>query len=62
MRGKLRNVIPEKVQVLTSKDLDNWTPIPVDYRAEATTAILASSDDTHLWMATDSGMILALTR
>ena len=61
VRGKLRNVIPEKVQVLTSKDLENWTPIPVDYHAQATAVILAGSGD-DLWMATDSGMILKLTR
>jgi hypothetical protein len=36
--------------------------MPVDYRAEATATILAASDDKHLWMATDTGMILALTR
>jgi hypothetical protein len=62
VRGQLRNLIPEKVKVLTSKDLTNWTPIPVDYRAEATEAILAASDDSHLWMATDTGMILVLAR
>ena len=62
VRGRLRAMIPEKVRVLTSKDLANWTPIPVDYRAEATAAILAASDGEHLWMATDSGMILKLMR
>ena len=62
IRGKLRGVIPDKVQVLTSQDLENWTPIAVDYRAEATATILAASDDDHLWMATDTGMILRLVR
>jgi hypothetical protein len=62
VRGRLRSVIPESVQVLTSKDFENWTPIPVDYRAEATATILAASDDDHLWMATDTGMILQLVR
>jgi photosystem II stability/assembly factor-like uncharacterized protein len=60
VRGQMRNVIPEAMQVLTSKDLKNWTPIPVDYRAQGLTAILAASDDGHLWMATDTGMILVL--
>jgi photosystem II stability/assembly factor-like uncharacterized protein len=62
VRGQMRSLIPTEVQVLTSKDLKTWTPMPVDYRAEATATILAASDDKHLWMATDTGMILALTR
>jgi hypothetical protein len=62
VRGRLRSVIPDKVQVLTSKDLENWTPIPVDYHAEATATILAAPDDDHIWMATDTGMILKLMR
>lgn len=62
VRGRLRAMIPEKVRVLTSKDLKDWTPIPVDYHAEATATILAASDDDHIWMATDSGMILKLMR
>jgi photosystem II stability/assembly factor-like uncharacterized protein len=61
VRGKLRNVMPEKLQVLTSKDFETWTPIPVDYRAEANSVMLAGSGD-HVWMATDSGMILKLVR
>jgi photosystem II stability/assembly factor-like uncharacterized protein len=62
VRGQLRSVIPQKVQVLTSKDFENWTPIPVDYRAEATSAILAAAGDENIWMATDTGMILKLVR
>ena len=62
VRGKMRGVVPDKVRVLTSKDFENWTPIPVDYHAEATATILAASDDDHLWMATDTGMILKLIR
>jgi hypothetical protein len=34
----------------------------VDYRAEATATILAAAEDDHLWMATDTGMILKLVR
>jgi hypothetical protein len=34
----------------------------VDYHAEATAIVLAASDDDHLWMATDTGMILQLAR
>ena len=62
IRGKLRGVIPDKVEVFTSKDLENWTPIPVDYRAEASNTILAGAGDDHLWLATDTGMILKLVR
>jgi hypothetical protein len=62
IKGQLRSLIPSKVQVLTSKDLKEWTPIPVDYRAEANSAILAVADDDHLWMATNTGMILKLVR
>jgi photosystem II stability/assembly factor-like uncharacterized protein len=62
VRGRLRGVIPAKVQVMMSRDLETWTPIPVDYHAEATATILAASDDDHLWMATDTGMILKLAR
>jgi hypothetical protein len=62
LRGKLRGVIPDKVQVLTSNDLENWTPMPVDYRAEASATVLAAADDDHLWLATDTGMILKLQR
>jgi hypothetical protein len=62
VRGQMRSVIPSKVQVLTSKDLQNWTAIPVDYRAEAFSTILAGADDDHLWMATNNGMILKLVR
>lgn len=62
IRGQLRDLIPSKVQVLTSKDLKTWTPIPVDYRAQAISTIMAGADDDHLWMATNTGMILKLVR
>ncbi len=62
VRGRLRGVIPDKVRVLSSKDLENWTPMTVDYHAEATATILAAAGDDHLWMATDTGMILKLVR
>jgi hypothetical protein len=62
VRGRLRGVIPERVRVLTSKDRHNWTMVPVDYRAEATTTMLTSSGDDQLWMATDTGMILKLVQ
>ena len=60
--GKLRNVIPGKVQVLYSKDFGahGWTEMPVDYRAVATRTLLSGSDEKNIWMATDNGMILKL--
>jgi len=55
-----RSPIPGKVKILTSDDLENWTEMPVDYRAVAHSAIIAGPDDSHVWVATDTGMILKL--
>jgi hypothetical protein len=55
-----RSPIPGKVKVLSSDDLNNWTEMPVDYRAVAHSVIIAGPDDQHLWIATDTGMILKL--
>jgi hypothetical protein len=52
--------IPGKVKVLTSPDLEKWTEMPVDYRAVAHSVVIAGPDRKHLWMATDTGMILKL--
>jgi len=60
-QAKLRDVVPGKVQVLTSKDYLTWHEMPVDYRATAHRAILAAAGG-EIWMATDSGMILKLTK
>jgi len=62
-QGKLRSVIPGKVQVLTSKDFgaSGWTEMPVDFRAVSTRVILSGADDKNIWMATDNGMILKLS-
>lgn len=57
--GRVRDVIPGKVQVLVTTDYKDWKPIPVDYRAEATRVILAGSGN-DVWLATDTGMILKL--
>jgi hypothetical protein len=56
--GKIRNVLPGKVQVLMSKDYSTWTEMPVDYRATANRTMIAGASDHDLWMATDAGMIL----
>jgi len=52
--------IPGKLKVLISKDLQNWSEMEVDYRAVAHTATIAGPDEEHLWIATDTGMILRL--
>ncbi len=52
--------VPGKLKVLTSDDLENWREIPVDYRAVAHRAIIAGPDENHLWIATDTGIILNL--
>lgn len=60
--GQLRSVIPGKVQVLTSKDMTSWSEMEVYYAASATRVFLAAAGENDLWMATDQGMILKLTK
>ncbi len=55
-----RSPIPGKLKVLTSDDLEHWQEMPVDYRAVAHRAMIAGPDKDHLWIATDTGMILKL--
>jgi hypothetical protein len=55
-----RSPIPGKLKVLTSDDLENWQEMTVDYRAVAHRAMIAGPDENHLWIATDTGMILKL--
>jgi hypothetical protein len=52
--------VPGKLKVLTTDDLENWHEMPVDYRAVAHRAILAGPDEEHLWIGTDTGIILNL--
>ena len=52
--------IPGKLKVLTSDDSENWTEMTVDYRAVAHRAMIAGPDPAHLWIATDTGLILTL--
>lgn len=52
--------IPGKVKVLISDDLESWQEMPVDYRAVAHRVMIAGPDKEHLWIATDTGMILKL--
>jgi hypothetical protein len=58
--GTLRDIIPGKVVVYTSRDYKAWSSIPVDYRASALRTMLAMPDADHKWLATDNGMILKL--
>jgi hypothetical protein len=61
--GRLNTVpIPGKVKMLSSVDLVEWKEMDVDYRAVATTLVLAGPDPDHLWVATDTGMILHLVK
>ena len=54
--------IPGKLKMLRSTDLKTWEEMPVDYRAVAQQASLAAPDRQHLWVATDTGMILTLEK
>jgi len=55
-----RSPIPGKLKILTTDDLENWEEMKVDYRAVAHRAIIAGPDEDHLWIASDTGMILKL--
>ncbi|MBZ5581328.1 MAG: hypothetical protein LAQ30_03835 [Acidobacteriia bacterium] len=59
--SRLRNVVPQKVKVLKSQDLKEWTAMPVDYRAVANRVVFAGQGENDLWLATNNGMILKLT-
>ena len=52
--------IPGKLKMYESSDLKVWQEIDIDYRAVAQHAILAAVDAGHMWVATDTGMILRL--
>jgi photosystem II stability/assembly factor-like uncharacterized protein len=57
--GELRSLTPGRVKVFRSLNYGSFTPIPVDYRAEARRVIFAGGP-AGMWLATDSGMILKL--
>jgi hypothetical protein len=44
-----------------SADLKVWREMDIDYRAVAQRAMLAAIDAKHIWVATDTGMILSLS-
>jgi hypothetical protein len=52
--------IPGKLKMLRSANLKVWEEMEVDYRAEAKRATIEAPDAQHAWVATDTGMILAL--
>ena len=59
--GKLAAApIPGRLKILRSGSLNLWIEMDVDYRAVAQRAVMAGSDARHLWVATDTGMILKL--
>jgi len=53
--------VPGKLKMLRSTDLKSWQEMDVDYRAVAQGAVLAALDASHVWVATDTGMILQLS-
>jgi hypothetical protein len=57
--GRRPSLVPQKVKVLKSSDLKEWTPVAADDRAVANRAMLAGAGE-DLWLATDNGMILKL--
>jgi hypothetical protein len=54
--------IPGKIKILESSDFTTWTEMPVDYKAAARSVIIAGPDQDHVWVATDTGMILTIAR
>jgi photosystem II stability/assembly factor-like uncharacterized protein len=52
--------IPGKLKMFESSNLNVWGEVDVDYRAVAQRAMLAAVDASHIWVATDTGMILSL--
>ena len=54
--------IPGAVKILESDDFKTWTPMKVDYKASARSVIIAGPDQDHVWVATDTGMILHLEK
>jgi hypothetical protein len=60
--GKSKQIpIPGKLKMLRSRTLETWLEVPADYRAVATRAMIAAADANHVWVATDTGMILKLS-
>lgn len=54
--------IPGKLKIAESTDLNTWREMQVDYRAVANRVSMAVWDKDHMWVATDTGMVLRLRR
>lgn len=52
--------VPGKLHMLVSDDLRRWRETDVDYRASGNRAVLATDGRSHVWVATNTGMILKL--
>jgi hypothetical protein len=59
-RENPRARLPSRVHIMESADLKTWDEYRVDYRAYATGVVSAGFDADHMFVATDSGMILRL--
>jgi hypothetical protein len=55
----LHTEIPGRLKVYRAPAGQQWTEVPVDYRARALRGVLAQAG-ADLWLATDAGMILKL--
>lgn len=53
--------LPGSVRILESTDYSTWTEMAVDYKAKARSVVITGPDPDHMWVATDTGMILHLT-
>ena len=53
--------VPGKLKILRSRDWTDWEEMSVDYRAVAHRVVLATAAPGHLWVATDTGMVLKLS-
>ncbi len=59
--SRLNALVPQRVRVLRSNDLRNWSAMEVDYRALANRVFLAApKDGARLWLATNNGTFLSL--
>lgn len=58
--GSVRLPLPAKVKIVRTRDLQTWTPVPVDYRASAGHVFLAVGPDRDVVAIADTGMILRL--
>jgi hypothetical protein len=59
--GRLQHSpLPQKLKILKGQDYGNWEDMDIDYRANATRAMLRAAPGGAVWVATDTGMILKL--